>query len=270
MGGRGRARRVGACPRTPSSVLFTRVLGGRPAIRRGGGGRQCPLKIQKEKLAGLQFTSTDYMSIVSTPLRIRWTIPLRHQKLEQRRAILLSAQPCVINPVIFMLKHKMKCETSAPIFILTLIWTRVDSESRFAIFLARILWKMLLASRENINASLASLTSLASLASLTSLARRKNAIYFEAFESRNLRDSQTSKIIIHSEKLMLDLKFLQNSQKTPELKFVMILTSLATKFVCETHEKRVLLWNFFLQDSWEVILTTKILSVRLAISESRY
>jgi hypothetical protein len=39
--------------------------------------------------------------------------------------------------------------------------TKVDSESRFAIFLARILWKMRLASRENINASLASLTSLA-------------------------------------------------------------------------------------------------------------
>jgi hypothetical protein len=38
---------------------------------------------------------------------------------------------------------------------------RVDSESRFAIFLARILWKMRLASRENISASLASLTSLA-------------------------------------------------------------------------------------------------------------
>jgi hypothetical protein len=38
---------------------------------------------------------------------------------------------------------------------------RVDSESRFAIFLARILWKMRLASRVNISASLASLMSLA-------------------------------------------------------------------------------------------------------------
>jgi hypothetical protein len=38
---------------------------------------------------------------------------------------------------------------------------RIDSESRFAIFLARILWKMRLDSRENISASLASLTSLA-------------------------------------------------------------------------------------------------------------
>jgi hypothetical protein len=36
----------------------------------------CPFKIQKEKLAGLQFISTDYLSLVLTPLRIRWTIPL--------------------------------------------------------------------------------------------------------------------------------------------------------------------------------------------------
>ncbi len=42
-----------------------------------------------------------------------------------------------------------------------LLYTRVDSESRFAIFLARILWKIRLATRENICASLASLTSLA-------------------------------------------------------------------------------------------------------------
>jgi hypothetical protein len=36
----------------------------------------CPFKIQKENLAGLQFTSTDYLSLVLAPLRIRWTIPL--------------------------------------------------------------------------------------------------------------------------------------------------------------------------------------------------
>jgi hypothetical protein len=35
-----------------------------------------PLKFKKEKWAGLQFTSTDYLSIVSTPFRICWTIPL--------------------------------------------------------------------------------------------------------------------------------------------------------------------------------------------------
>jgi hypothetical protein len=44
----------------------------------------CPFKIQKEKRAGLQFTSTDYLSIVSTPLRIRWTIPLRRRSKEIR------------------------------------------------------------------------------------------------------------------------------------------------------------------------------------------
>jgi hypothetical protein len=37
----------------------------------------CPIKIQKEKLPGLQFMTTDYLSLVLTPLRIRWTIPLR-------------------------------------------------------------------------------------------------------------------------------------------------------------------------------------------------
>ncbi len=37
----------------------------------------CPFKIQKENLAGLQITSTDYLSIVLTPVRIRWTVPLR-------------------------------------------------------------------------------------------------------------------------------------------------------------------------------------------------
>jgi hypothetical protein len=40
----------------------------------------CPLKSQKEKPAGLQFTSTDYLSLLFTPLRIRWTIPLRNNK----------------------------------------------------------------------------------------------------------------------------------------------------------------------------------------------
>ncbi len=38
----------------------------------------CPFKIWKEKWAGLQFTSTDYLSIVLTPVRIRWTIPLSY------------------------------------------------------------------------------------------------------------------------------------------------------------------------------------------------
>ncbi len=35
-----------------------------------------PLKFKKKKRAGLQFISTDYLSLLLTPLRIRWTIPL--------------------------------------------------------------------------------------------------------------------------------------------------------------------------------------------------
>jgi hypothetical protein len=38
--------------------------------------QRCPFKNQKEKWPGLQFTRTDYLSILLTPLRIRWTIPL--------------------------------------------------------------------------------------------------------------------------------------------------------------------------------------------------
>ncbi len=37
----------------------------------------CPFKIQNEKWPGLQFTRTDYLSLGLTPLRIRWTIPLK-------------------------------------------------------------------------------------------------------------------------------------------------------------------------------------------------
>ncbi len=36
----------------------------------------CPLKLKKEKRAGLQFTSTDYLSLVLTPLSSCLTIPL--------------------------------------------------------------------------------------------------------------------------------------------------------------------------------------------------
>jgi hypothetical protein len=36
-----------------------------------------PLKIQKEKRMGVQFTSTNNLNLVLTPLRIRRTIPLR-------------------------------------------------------------------------------------------------------------------------------------------------------------------------------------------------
>jgi hypothetical protein len=79
---------------------------------------------------------------------------------------------------------------------------------------------------------------------------------------------------------VLDSKFSQDSLKTPELKLVLILASLATKFlfarlaslvtkfVSETREKRVLLQNFFLRDSLFATLATKFLSVRLTRSES--
>ncbi len=136
-----------------------------------------------------------------------------------------------------------------------LVQAWVDSESRFAIFLARILWKLKLASRENISTS---------LASLTSRARGENAIHCEACESRNcdsrnLRDLQTSKIIVHSKKLVLDPKFAQDICKTSELKFVLILKScyeICLRLVrsescykisfCETRKKRVSLLHFCL------------------------
>jgi hypothetical protein len=113
-------------------------------------------------------------------------------------------------------------------------------------------------------------------------------------ESR-MRDSQTSKVIIHSEKLVLDSKFSQGSLNTSELKLVMILESLTTKFLfarlaslatkfvarlarsesCykmsffETRKKRFLLRNFvsrlaFRNSRYEF------LSVKLTRSESRY
>jgi hypothetical protein len=121
---------------------------------------------------------------------------------------------------------------------------------------------MRLASRENI------------IASLTSLTRREKCNIL-----CNLRDSQTSKIIIHSEKLVLDPKFSQDFCKTPQLKLVIILASLATKFlfvrlvslatkfVCETRESR---HKICLQDLREANLATKILSARLSRSVSRY
>ncbi len=121
---------------------------------------------------------------------------------------------------------------------------------------------MRLASRENISAS------------LRSLARREKCDIL-----CNLRDSQTSKIIIHSEKLVLDPKFSQDFRKTPELKLVMILASLATTFlfarlvslvtkcVCKTCESR---YKICLRDLREASLATKLISARLVRIDSRY
>jgi hypothetical protein len=53
----------------------------------------CPFKIKKEKWPGLQFTRTDYLSLVLTPLRIRWTIPLsRTQPSNDISAVLCILQ----------------------------------------------------------------------------------------------------------------------------------------------------------------------------------
>ncbi len=84
--------------------------------------------------------------------------------------------------------------------------------------------------------------------------------YIVKLASLAICDSQTSKVIIHSEKLVLDSKFSQDSLKTPDSKLVMILaslavkflfarlSSLATKFFCETREKQVLVRKFFVED----------------------
>ncbi len=37
------------------------------------------LSNSKRKLVGLQFTSTDYLSLLLTPLRIRWTLPISNK-----------------------------------------------------------------------------------------------------------------------------------------------------------------------------------------------
>ncbi len=140
----------------------------------------------------------------------------------------------------------------------TSVYSRVDKESRFAIFLARISWKMRLASRENISVS---------LANLTSLVRREKCDILWSLRVSQLARLASSKILIHSEKLVLDPKFLQDS--TDKISN----DSRKSRYKisnCETWEKRVLLWNFFLRDSQEAILAVKFLSVRVARSESRY
>ncbi len=53
----------------------------------------CPLKIQKEKRAGLQFTGSDYLSSLLTPLRIRWTIPLRQSYTKKQHVVVVEWEP---------------------------------------------------------------------------------------------------------------------------------------------------------------------------------
>jgi hypothetical protein len=124
---------------------------------------------------------------------------------------------------------------------------------------------MRLASRENISAS------------LTSLARRKNAIYCEACESRNLRDSQTSKMIIHSEKLVLDPKFSQDSRvkisnDSWESRYkISVCESRESryKFVCKTPKKRVLVQISFCETRKKRFPQRNFVA-KLASCESRY
>jgi hypothetical protein len=79
----------------------------------------------------------------------------------------------------------------------------------------------------------------------------------------NLRDSQTSKIIIHSEKLVLDLKFSQDSR-------VKISNdSRKSRYEISVCETRKSCYKICLQDSQEASLATKFLSARLVRSDSR-
>ncbi len=138
--------------------------------------------------------------------------------------------------------------------------TRVASESRFAIFLARILWKMRLVSRENISAS---------LASLTSLARRENAINCEACESHNLRVLQFERLANkqnhkHSEKLVLDPKFSQ------DFRVKIIKDSRESRYEISVCETRKSCYEICLRDSQKASLAMKFLSARLVRSNSRY
>jgi hypothetical protein len=80
-------------------------------------------------------------------------------------------------------------------------------------------------------------------------------------ESRNLQDSQTSKIIIYSEKLVLDTKFSQDSRvkisnDSRESRYKIS--------VCKTRESH---YKICLR---EASLAMKFLSVRLVRSDSRY
>ncbi len=52
----------------------------------------CPFKIQKEKWASFQFTSTDYLSLVLIPLRIRWTITLSSVNILKKCSISITVE----------------------------------------------------------------------------------------------------------------------------------------------------------------------------------
>ncbi len=98
----------------------------------------------------------------------------------------------------------------------------------------------------------------------TSLTRREKCYILWCCKSCNLRVSQTSKIIIKNEKLVLDPKFSQDSRvkisnDSRESRYEIS--------VCETRESR---YEFCLRDSREAILATNFFSVRLIRSGYRY
>ncbi len=73
----------------------------------------CPFKIQKEKQAGLLFTSTDYLSIVLIPFRIHWTIPLTYMKVSSNciyrnkvRVFFILLQRCAFRDIYANLNFK--------------------------------------------------------------------------------------------------------------------------------------------------------------------
>jgi hypothetical protein len=83
-------------------------------------------------------------------------------------------------------------------------------------------------------------------------------------ESRNLRDSQTSKIIIDSEKLVFDPKFLQDSRVEISNDSRKSCYEIS---ICKTCKSR---YKICLRDSQEASLATKFLSARLVRSDSCY
>ncbi len=92
----------------------------------------------------------------------------------------------------------------------------------------------------------------------------KNAIYCDVCESCNLRDTQTSKIIIHRGKLVLNPKFSQDSRVKISHDSCESCYEIS---ICETRESH---YEISLRDSRDASLTTTFISARLVRSDSRY
>ncbi len=139
-------------------------------------------------------------------------------------------------------------------------WTRVDSESRFTIFLARILWKMRLASRKNISVSLASLQ------------REKRDILSSLQVSQFLSLAfarLTNKQSHNSEReISVRLKILARFSQDSKIKISNDSRESCCEIsICETCESR---YKICLRDSRETSFATKILCARLVRSDSCY